>query len=176
MRRNTSISWREISRFRFFLNVNEPENEIIKDIKEDEVIKILGVEPSRRSKVQIINLTNYLKKIQFFKEYVKDGKEQIVERCSKHLLIQSYKQKSPIIKEGEIGQEFFIILKGKISVYLQKVIEPLLTYKELLLFIKNHTNLISSIDGKTIDESLIEIASCLNSEGKFQEDFYYRTE
>ena len=61
----------------------ETQEDLIRDIKEDEVINILEVDPKRRSKTQIANLANYLSKVPFFEEYVKWGKYQVVEQWSK---------------------------------------------------------------------------------------------
>ena len=107
---------------------------------------------------------------------MKEGKEKIVEKWSKHFLNRFFKKGTSIMNAGEIGQEFFIILHGKVSVYLQKIIEPLLTFKEFCLFIKKHLVLINYVDDKPLDPSLVELISFLNNEGNIIEDLFEGTE
>ena len=165
-----SVSSKNIHPLRRISISIDGKEDCLREIKEDEVIKILEVDPKRRSKIQIANLTNYLWKIPFFEEYIKWGKYQIVEQWSKQFLIRAYKRNKTIIKWGEVGQEFYIILKGWVSVYLRKTIEPSMTYVEFCVFIKKHLAFINSVDDKPLDEQFVRFIDILKFNGSFDEE------
>ena len=146
------------------MNVSPKEQDV--NITEEQVIKILRIQPERRNKLQISNLIHYLSKITFFKDYVKNGQQEVVNQCAKQFLSKYYPKGKNIITAGEIGNEFFIILKGKVGVYLSKVGEFQFTFQELCIFLKRHTGFVKSLNHKPVKKSMWEFVDLLDSDGK----------
>ena len=63
--------------------------------------------------------------------------------------------------QGDPAKEFFIILKGKVGVYIKSLKEFDLTFRELLQFIKLNKGLIHTINGKIPSKSQLELAEML---------------
>lgn len=61
---------------------------------------------------QTVNLSQFLGKLKLFESLSLEGLSQL----SKSLTLKSYSHDTPIITQGEIGEHFYIIFKGKVRV------------------------------------------------------------
>lgn len=64
-------------------------------------------------------ILNKLKEVQFFKMYA--GDEGIIKKIADMCARKEFKKGSVIIKEGEPGDELFIILKGRIDIVKETI-------------------------------------------------------
>jgi CRP-like cAMP-binding protein len=65
---------------------------------------------------QILELTS---QVPFFKKITKEKNNDFIHReACKFLKLQVFERKEPVINFGEIGEDFFIILKGKVGVFI----------------------------------------------------------
>jgi hypothetical protein len=120
------------------------------EVDEQEVIEILKIPAEKRNRTHWSKLTNYLWKVDFFKSYVKEGNKEVVRKCAKQLMVKYYTEGKPIIIAGEIGNEFFISLRGEIGVFMCKESQFEFTFAQLLKFLIHHKGYVQRIDKRPI--------------------------
>lgn len=135
-------------------------------VTEEDVIKILRIQAERRNKLQLNTLTRYLSKIKFFLDYVKNGKQEVVHQCSKHFFSRYYPKGKAIMVAGEEANEFYINLRGKVSVYLSNKGTYDFTFKELCKFLKYHQGFVNAVNNKPMKPTLINFLSVIDENCK----------
>jgi CRP-like cAMP-binding protein len=63
------------------------------------------------------NAANLLQCIKFLQKY--RGSEELVD-MTRHLKLESFKPKTVIFRQGDVGDKFYIILDGKVTVFIDK--------------------------------------------------------
>ncbi|CAI2377735.1 unnamed protein product [Moneuplotes crassus] len=151
---------------RFFSELEIPTTPEEKKTSKIRTIEILKINPHLRNKQQVLELTSYLEGFEYFKEYINAEKREVVHKCSKQLRWRHFRKGDYIMKQGDFAQEFYIILKGKIGVYLEATRNIECTFRELLQFIYLQKCLIQSINGKHPSKSLLDFAKVAFEEPK----------
>ena len=116
-----------------------------KKIHSDElIIELLSKERHLRTLTEIKIISKYLsEKFEYFKKIKESGEKYKLEKIVSVLNLEKYSPNQYIIKYGQEGDKFYIILKGKIKVskpiYVQKCI-TLKEYLDMMYEIKNNEN------------------------------------
>jgi hypothetical protein len=106
---------------------------------------ILSKKSDHRSREEVKKLVWYFKGLSFFESLKKDAAvdEDIIYQCCRELRYRKYDPNQPIIKYGEEGHEFFIIIEGTVSILTPKVTEiKLQTLQELYDYIDENNDFI----------------------------------
>lgn len=75
--------------------------------------------PSKRTPEDIAHILKLTSHVPFFKRITEDRKNEFIHReACKFLRLQIFERKEAAVLFGEIGEEFFIILKGKVGVFI----------------------------------------------------------
>jgi hypothetical protein len=100
------------------------------------IIAILSKEQIARTKPEITLLCNYLcDKYLFFRKLREDSDNDKLEACLKVLNYESVKTEINLIHFNDIGQKFYIILKGTVGIYKHKFIEEEMYEKEFVEYL-----------------------------------------
>ena len=128
------------------LNKNKNTEEILKpkNIHSNEIIELLSKEKHLRTLTEIKIVSKYLaEKFEYFKKISESGEKNKLEKIVSVLNLEKYEPNQYIIKYGQEGDKFYIILKGKIKIskpiYIEKCI-TLKEYLEIMYDIKNNEN------------------------------------
>ena len=84
----------------------------------NQIIEYLNKNSSERSEKELISLTSLLKDNEFFESRNLKGQD-LLEIC-KELKYECFERDDFIFKAGEYGDKFYIILKGTVSVSINK--------------------------------------------------------
>jgi hypothetical protein len=68
-------------------------------------------------------LTKCTEKVGFFVKMLENNETDKHEECCKFMNYSFFKKNEVVFAEGSIGQEFFIILKGSVTIYKQQAVE-----------------------------------------------------
>ncbi len=133
-------------------------NETIKDI----LLK------KNRTENELLIIKSYLKSLSKFIEILtkneKKDIEYILTRISKNLKLELVKKNTFLMKIGELGNNFYIILKGKVGVLVPKHFEVIMTKKQYL----NHLKMLKNFEEYyLLNSTLLENLSILSVD--FQE-------
>ena len=100
-----------------------------KKIPEEYIIEILKKEKNQRTKLEIKHITNLLgEKIEYFKKLKDDNQLAKSEKIVSLLNLEKYNPNQYIMKFGEEGDKFYIVLTGKVALY-----KPTYNRKEMTL-------------------------------------------
>ena len=100
-----------------------------KKIPEEYIIEILKKEKNQRTKLEIKHVTNLLgEKIEYFKKLKDDNQLAKSEKIVSLLNLEKYNPNQYIMKFGEEGDKFYIVLTGKVALY-----KPTYNRKEMTL-------------------------------------------
>ncbi|EGR29593.1 hypothetical protein IMG5_152770 [Ichthyophthirius multifiliis] len=94
----------------------------IKIYKVSDLLYILSKEPHQRLPQEIQTLQNCTEHIKFFKDLTQadKGKSDVHCLCCQYMTYESYKKGQEVIKIGSIGDKFYIILNGQVSIHIKK--------------------------------------------------------
>ncbi|KRX06483.1 Cyclic nucleotide-binding protein [Pseudocohnilembus persalinus] len=84
----------------------------------EKIIKLLNINPLNRTEEENHRIANTLKQVHFFKQI---SKQQTFELCIKNLRLLSIPKNTVLFKQGQSGDNFYIILSGEISISKQLV-------------------------------------------------------
>ena len=101
--------------------------------------QVLSKEKTQRTKIEIKQVTSILSEnIDYFKKLKEDGKNAKSEKIVSVLNLEKFHPEQFIMKYGENGDKFYIVLKGKIALY-----KPIYNRKEMTL--KDYSKYINNI-------------------------------
>ncbi|CAI2379739.1 unnamed protein product [Moneuplotes crassus] len=109
--------------------------------KERYFLEILKKKPRNRTKREISRLTQFLGGIEFFKKYIKEGNEGVVGQCSSQLKLATFKKGERIMKYGELGDKFYVILQGSCKLFLKYKETFMFTNADYVLYLMSHETL-----------------------------------
>ena len=122
------------------------DEKIKKKTSEDHIIEVLKKEKHQRTKLEIKYITNILsEKIDYFKKLKDDGQISKSEKIVSVLNLEKYNPNQYIMKFGEEGDKFYIVLKGKVALY-----KPIYNRKEMTL--QKYTDLMYDIKYHELDQ------------------------
>ena len=127
----------------------------------DYIIRILRKSKFDRSKQENKHISKYLvSRFEYFKK-LKGEFESKLERIISVLNLEEFEKNEPIIRFGEEGTKFYILLSGKISLYKPEYVKEKMTIAELVSYI----NLTLKTDPSgLVKERLIEANKYLGDE------------
>ena len=99
-------------------------------------IEELEIPHSKARKIKVIS--GYLSSLKNFMLILKDPKEsiqEILDKLSLVMKLKKVKKHEIILKEGEKGTEFFVLLRGKISVLTPKINDYYMTEEEYISYL-----------------------------------------
>ena len=110
-----------------------------------QIKQILKKIPTERSNEDIHTLKTYFKDNPFFQKYGKENGEKWLTLIYNAMKYESIKQNNYVIRYGEFGTTFYIILKGKVEVRIPVTMNEEFTFRELLAYIfKNYEFIIKN--------------------------------
>jgi CRP-like cAMP-binding protein len=115
-------------------NVNKEEIKKPKIIHSNEtIIELLSKEKELRTLTEIKIISKYLaEKFEYFKKINESGEKNKLEKIVSVLNLEKFEPNQYIIKYGQEGDKFYIVLKGKIKITKPIYIEKCITLKEFL--------------------------------------------
>ena len=99
-------------------------------------IEELEIPPNKARKINVIS--GYLSSLKNFMLLLKNPKEStqvILDKLSLIMKLKKVKKNELILNEGEKGKEFYLLLRGKISVLTPKINEYYMTEEEYILYL-----------------------------------------
>ena len=99
-------------------------------------IEELEIPPGKSRKIKVIS--GYLSSLKNFMLILKNPKEstqEILDKLSSVMKLKKVKKHEIILKEGEKGTEFFVLLRGKISVLTPKINDYYMTEEEYISYL-----------------------------------------
>jgi len=99
-------------------------------------IEELEIPPNKARKINVIS--GYLSSLKNFMLLLKNQKEStqdILDKLSLIMKLKKVKKNELILNEGEKGKEFYLLLRGKISVLTPKINEYYMTEEEYILYL-----------------------------------------
>ena len=99
-------------------------------------IEELEIPPGQSRRLNVIS--GYLNSLKNFMLILKDPKEsiqEVLDKLSSVMKLRKVKKHELILKEGERGQEFFLLLRGKISILTPKINEYYMTDEEYISYL-----------------------------------------
>ncbi len=122
------------------------EEKIKKKTAEEHIIEVLKKEKHQRTKLEIKYITNLLsEKIDYFKKLKDDDQISKSEKIVSVLNLEKFNPNQYIMKFGEEGDKFYIVLKGKVALY-----KPIYNRKEMTL--QKYSNLMYDIKYHELDQ------------------------
>jgi len=86
----------------------------------EEVVKVLKVAPDDRTKEDITLTSRFFEEKKFFKTYIEQNNYDVVSQCSKFMFPESYETGEVVITQGDKGDTFYVLLKGKVHIRIIK--------------------------------------------------------
>ena len=128
----------------FSKNINDKTKEYKNNRKKfslENAISLLSKEKQKRTKQEIIILCKFLSdNYEYFKKIRDLGEPNKLEKLVSVLDLNEYKKNKVIIRYGELGDKFYVLLKGSVGVYKPIYIQKKMyvwDFYNLLLDIKN---------------------------------------
>jgi len=88
------------------------------------VVKVLSKQPKDRTKADLRFLATFFSdKYNFFKKLKAENDIERIEALLSMFQIERHENGNDIIRCGDVGQKFYIIIKGKLSIYVPNTIE-----------------------------------------------------
>ena len=120
----TSKQIRKISFLKNKRNALFPYDDEEIEINKDYVYEFLRKAPGARTFKDLQNVAEYLSKnYKYFSKIKKEEGTKKLENITKICRLEFFKKGSTIIKLGDIGEKFYIVMEGKVEIYKPKFIE-----------------------------------------------------
>ena len=109
-----------------------------------ELIKII-LSKKHKTEIEIFIIKTYLKSLHNFISIINENKEEeinidlLLNKIAKDLKCENYKENTFLMKVGEIGKTFYVILSGSVEILVPKQIEVYMTKIEYI----NHLKLLN---------------------------------
>ena len=100
-----------------------------------DIRRILRLNTQEREKYQIDDLAHYFRNNQFFIDYAKENGRQNLRMIYQVMKFQTLEPNKYVIKYGEQGSKFYIILRGKASVRIPSLIEKYYSFRQIFTLI-----------------------------------------
>jgi CRP-like cAMP-binding protein len=115
---------------------DELEPGVRKVIQFKHIIGILQKLKHERSRADIKILSQFMcERYGFFKRLREDSDNDKLEACLKVLSFEQFEIGSNIINFGEVGDKFYILLKGTVAVYKHKLVRQEMTLKKFMQYL-----------------------------------------
>ncbi|OMJ85113.1 hypothetical protein SteCoe_13639 [Stentor coeruleus] len=83
------------------------------------LINVFGVPPAQRSQHDLEEIMKLTKDIKFLKSISEQrNSDRIHWECCRVMTLEIYNPEEPVINFGEVGDKFYIIIKGKVGIYV----------------------------------------------------------
>ena len=136
-----------------------------------ELIKII-LSKKYKTEIEIFIIKTYLKSLHNFISIINENKEEeinidlLLNKIAKDLKCENYKENTFLMKVGEIGKTFYVILSGSVEILVPKQIEVYMTKIEYI----NHLKLLNLFK----ENFLLEKTIFLNKENLIiEKEKYY---
>jgi len=134
------------STFRKSIKKHKNEELMSPEAQLEYIKQVLSKEKTQRTKIEIKQVTSILSEnIDYFKKLKEDGKNAKSEKIVSVLNLEKFHPEQFIMKYGENGDKFYIVLKGKIALY-----KPIYNRKEMTL--KDYSKYINNIKLNELDD------------------------
>ncbi|EAS07040.1 cyclic nucleotide-binding domain protein (macronuclear) [Tetrahymena thermophila SB210] len=90
-----------------------------KDIDIEFIKDLLEKDPQRRNVRDILQLSNEIKDISFFKKYQEEGYKDVHIQCAKYMKYCFIKKGEAVFHIDTVGDKFYLTLKGKVGIYIR---------------------------------------------------------
>ena len=118
-----------------------------KELSKEYVFNFLSKNPSSRALSEIRNVAEYLSKnYQYFTKLKNEDSQLKVEKLTKICKLEKFFKGESIIKFGEIGDKFYIVLEGVVEIYTPKYVE----ISEIPIDFINNLEDMKDIDGNDL--------------------------
>ena len=136
-----------------------------------DVISILGKPAKERTKDNIFTVSKFFESKKFFAGYVSEGNYDVIDQWSKEMNLEVAEKDKMIIKFGEFGYTFYVVVTGSVGIYIPTKETFSFTYKEYIEFLIPRIRFIASVNGDT-NVKLPEFTQIVekNDEGKINLD------
>jgi CRP-like cAMP-binding protein len=103
-------------------------------VNADPILSALRVAPELRTEADLIPIVEFVKGLKFFHSfsYYPETVAQIAARLELHSFVNG----SHVFHEGEVGQVFYVILDGEVSIYKRKRVQSMEAVLENILLVK----------------------------------------
>ncbi|CAI2383669.1 unnamed protein product [Moneuplotes crassus] len=130
---------------------------------------ILKKPASERSEQNIRDLREYFKENKFFKEQEKENGEAWSEMILKAIKYQKINKGKYVMRFGDFGTTYYIIVKGKVEIRVPNVVNMEFTFKELMIYIhKNHEFIIKNEkSNKLLEIIYVYFPECFKKSKKY---------
>ena len=99
-------------------------------------IEELEIPPNKARKIKVISgYLNSLKNFMLILKNPKESVQEILDKLSQVMKLKKVKKNEVILNEGERGKEFYLLLRGKISVLTPKINEYYMTEEEYISYL-----------------------------------------
>ena len=103
------------------------------------IMILLEKEPMQRTKTEIRILSEYLsERFEFFKKFKNEPIK--LEKLVSVLHLETFKPNEKIIKFGEEGDKFYILLQGKVNIYKPSYLEKKMTLQNYIIYLHKMRN------------------------------------
>ena len=90
---------------------------MLNQYSDEEIYSILRIPVRFRTKKHIQTLMSITESVTFFRKIFEEHNSSVVhEKCCETMTLEEYSESDVIINFGEVGDKFFIIFKGSVSV------------------------------------------------------------
>lgn len=142
-------SWSISSLFRKTENITKkllqskiPKTVNKKTYSQEYIMELLSKEKIKRTKIDIRILSDYLSgKYDYFKKLKENSENSKLEKLVGVLNLETFKEDEAIIRFGEEGDKFYILLSGKVNLYKTVYPQKLMTLTEYLSYMQNIVNI-----------------------------------
>ena len=111
---------------------------IKKAYSQEAIIELLSKDKTKRTKIDIRILSEYLSnKYDYFKKLKENSEYSKLEKLVGVLNFEVFQPDEPIIRFGEEGDKFYILLNGKVNLYKTVYPQKLMTLSEYLTYMQN---------------------------------------
>ena len=117
--------------------------------------KVFSVSPNDRTESDLAELMHVTSDIDYLKKLTEErGSDRVHWECCRVMTLEVFQKDQNVITFGEVGEKFYIILQGKVSILLPvKVKKPVKVQKIQNFFEEKY----SDTDGKLIPPELMYI-------------------
>ncbi|KAL4438839.1 hypothetical protein ABPG74_016559 [Tetrahymena malaccensis] len=84
-----------------------------------DIVDVLQKKPDQRTVLDLKRLIIATQQIQFFDRYVEQGRDKVLQKCCKHMKYEAMEKGQKVFEIDERGTKFYLILSGKVGVYIK---------------------------------------------------------